>query len=792
MNTPAIANERTLRDLEFERVKSEIKRFAASPLGVSAIAMLSPTVDLHAIQRELARVEEMRGALVASGYTPEPMEDLEPILNQARQTTSLGGEDFLVILKTLESGRRWREALLSLDGPYAQLHEIAEQVGIFRELEGAIRRSFDEEGELREDASARLRQLFRRKQILEGQVEERLRAFLNSPEYSGLIREPIITRRSSRLVIPIKSHFKHELDCVVHDTSDSGQTLYIEPRCVVEANNEIRELEGEIRDEKIRILKELTGKVQQESRAIRETLAALRTLDGLYARAQYSLKLRCCVPRLNTEGRIQLRNAQHPLLDPQTVVPIDLSLSDGVLGVLITGPNTGGKTVTLKTVGLLTLMVQSGIPVPVEPDSELSLFEVIRSDIGDEQSIQQNLSTFSSHMKNIVGILKEVNARSLVLLDELGAGTDPQEGAALGISILTELLRVQARLIVTTHFSALKHFAYQHEKLKTCSVEFDVQTLQPTYRLFEGVGASNAFIIAERLGLSPEIVRAAKGFLSEGAVQAEEIIRLLERERVALCEERTRLSQELEAARAERRRFEERLEELESGKEELLRAELRELERKAKETRTQLEQMLHQLRQSHRTEEGIKVDLKRLEESQEELAAAIDRLREHSSQPLTLTALQKGMRVRVEPLQQVGVVREIMSENRIEVDIRGVKVQAKLADLICAPSEEPSHPLPRKTQKPRDVATHEISLDSPGLELHVRGLTVSDALREVDLYLDRLVLNDVHQAYIVHGKGTGALRKAIREHLAQDRRVARLSPAPPQQGGEGITIVELK
>ncbi|OGF53849.1 MAG: hypothetical protein A2Z21_10400 [Candidatus Fraserbacteria bacterium RBG_16_55_9] len=788
MNASAIANERTLRDLEFERVKSEIKRLAASPLGAFAIDALSPALDLGAIQRELDRVEEMRRAVLELDLLPGPMDDLEPLLTRARETTSLGGEDFLVILRTLENGRRLREAILSLEGVYPQLQEIAERIQVFRELEGAIRRSFDEEGELREDATPHLRQLYRRQHAVEEQVEARLKAFLNSPEYSSVIRENIITRRSSRLVIPIKSHFKHDVDCVVHDTSDSGQTLYIEPRSIVEANNEIRELDGEIRDEKIRILRELTGKVKQESRAIHETLIALRTLDGLYARAQYALKLRCCVPKLNTEGRIRLRNARHPLLDPQIVVPIDLAFGGSTLGVLITGPNTGGKTVTLKTVGLLTLMAQAGIPIPADPESELSTFEVIRSDIGDEQSIQQNLSTFSSHMKNIVGILKEVHARSLVLIDELGAGTDPQEGAALGIAILTALLWVQARLIVTTHFSALKHFAYQHEQLKTCSVEFDVKTLKPTYRLFEGVGASNAFIIAEHLGLPSEIVRDAMGFLSEGAVKAEEIIRLLETERVALSEERAHLTHEIEAAQAERRQFEERLHELELGKEEFLRAELRDLEKKLRETRLQLEQALHQARQTQRTEEKIKEELKRIEESKEELVAVAERVAEHPPQPLTFDSLVKGMRVRVEPLKQVGIVREITSETRIEVDISGLRVHARLSDLSSAPPEE----LSKRGQARADVMSHEISLDSPGLELHVRGLTVSEALREVDLYLDRLVLSDVRKAYIVHGKGTGTLRRVIRDYLNKDPRVERISAAPTQQGGEGITVVELK
>jgi DNA mismatch repair protein MutS2 len=782
-----VANERTLRDLEFEAVLAQIARLAASPLGRSAIASLAPTADPEAIKKELGRVEEMRQAILegGSGLTPGPMEELEPLLVRARETTSLGGEDFLAVLKTIESARRLREATLSLDGSYPELREIAERIKILRELEGMIRRSFDEEGELREDASPKLRRLHRRKRSVEEEVQQRLKTFINSPQYAPIIREPIITRRSSRLVVPIKSPFKHELDCVVHDTSDSGQTLYVEPRSVVELNNEIRELESEIRDEKIRILKELTAKLQAESHAIRKTLKALGILDGLYARAQYALKYNCSVPRLNTRGRIRLIGARHPLLDPQTVVPIDISFGDHHQGVLITGPNTGGKTVTLKTIGLLTLMVQSGIPIPADPESEFSVFDVVRSDIGDEQSIQQNLSTFSSHVVNLVEILSEVNERSLVLIDELGAGTDPQEGAALGIAILRYLLQSGARIVVTTHFSALKHFAYRHESLKTCSVEFDVETLMPTYRLVEGVGASNAFYIAERLGLPSEIVQDAKGFLSEGAVKAEELIKLLERERLELSRERARLAEEREAAKQERERFEERLQKLESQVEEELRAELHDLKRVLKETRLKLERAIASARRG--TEAELRYQLKQLEQAEAGLKAA-ERAAKRPAQPLPLKSLKEGMRVLIEPLGQVGMVRAILSDTRVEVDVGGLRVQAKPEDLSLAQEERVSPKPGGKEFEP----LHELSSASPGLELNVRGLTVSEALRELDLYLDRLILHEIHKAAIIHGRGTGTLRRAIREFLAADGRVTQFYPAPARQGGDGITIVELK
>lgn len=795
----SVANEKTLRDLELERVKAQLQGYAASSLGREAVAALFPTADVERIQRELARVEEMRRALEEGGpaLVPGAMDDLEPLLHRAHETTALGGEEFLRVAKTLESARRLRQALLDLEGSYPELERLAERVGVFRELEGAIRRTFDEEGEVRPDASPKLRALFERKLSLEEQVEARLKEFLYAPENAAWIREPLITRRSGRLVIPIKSGHKRDLDCVVHDSSDSGQTLYVEPRAVVELNNEIRELESEIRDEKIRVLRELTEKLRREARRIRETLQALKILDGLYARARWALDRQCVTPKLNTCGRIRLQGARHPLLDPQRVVPIDLEFGDRYRGVVITGPNTGGKTVTLKTVGLLTLMVQSGIPVPAEPDSELAVFEVVRSDIGDEQSIEQNLSTFSSHMRNLVSILEELNERSLVLVDELGAGTDPQEGAALGIALLRSFLARGARIVVTTHFSPLKHFAYRHERLKTCSVEFDVGTLRPTYRLVEGVGASNAFVIARRLGLQEEIVRDAQRFLSEGALALEEVLQQLQRERASLSRERLRLQQEREAARAERERLRHQLERIEREASEALRTEIRQLERRLKEVHRRLEEALHRARQGA-SEDELREQLRRLDLSERELREAQRVVEEEPSRPLQPEELTPGRTVYVTPLGQTGVIREVLDGERVEIEIGSVKIRARRGDLRTAPQPQPPSPSQPRS-RPSGPATrratlppYELSPESPGLELHVRGMTPSEALREVDLYLDKLMLYDIHRAYIVHGKGTGTLRRAIRDHLAKDPRVARIYPAPAYQGGDGVTVVELK
>lgn len=793
-----IANARTLRDLEFERVKAQVRALAASPLGRRAVDALQPRRDPEAIERELTRVEEMKRALAEAGAAlhPGPLDDLEPVLQRTRESSALGGEEFLTVLKTLESARRWRQRILELEGDYPQLKALAERIGVFRELEGAIRRTFDPEGEVREDASPALRALYARKRQLEAQIEQELKRLLYHPDYAPLVREPIVTRRSGRLVIPIKSAHKQELDCVVHDASDSGRTLYVEPQSVVELNNELRELEGEIRDEKLRILRALTERLRRESRAIRETLKALQTLDGLYARARYALEHRCVKPKLNARGVIKLRGARHPLLDPETVVPIDVEFGDRHQGIVITGPNTGGKTVTLKTIGLLTLMAQAGFLIPAEPETELSVFEVIRSDIGDEQSIEQSLSTFSSHLTTIVGMLPVLSERTLVLIDELGAGTDPEEGAALGIALLRYLLGTGARLAITTHFSPLKRFAYRHERLKTYSVEFDVETLRPTYRLLEGVGASHALVIARRLGLPPEVVEDAKRFLSEGAVKTEEVLQQLDAERRALWEERHRLAHARHRLEEERQRYEEKLRKLEQGRAEALRAELRELERRLKEARRALEEALHAARRE-RAEERLRAQLKALEAAERGVrgaAAALERrpLEGERGRPLWPEELREGLRVRVVPLGQAGVVRAVLDGGkRAEVEVGGLKVHVKPSDLETAPSVPESAPAPA----PRSTAGtgyHELALGSPGLELHLRGMTVSEALRELDLYLDKLVLHDIPRAYIVHGKGTGALRRAIHERLRADPRVVRFYPAPPGQGGEGVTVVELE
>ncbi|MFQ6090662.1 MAG: endonuclease MutS2, partial [Candidatus Bipolaricaulia bacterium] len=584
-----------------------------------------------------------------------------------------------------------------------------------------------------------------------------------------MVQDTVIARRGSRLVIPIKASSRYALDWVVQDSSDSGQTLYVEPPSVVEENNELRELEGEIREERLKILKELTALLLAEERRLRKTLRALEMLDGLYAAARYAKEMRCAAPKLNTNGHISLLQARHPLLSQESVVPIDLELGVGNHGVLITGPNTGGKTVTLKMVGLLTLMAQSGLQVPASPDSELAIFKRVRSDIGSEESIEQSLSTFSSHMRNIIGILREADGETLVLLDELGAGTDPQEGAALGIAILRHLLRTGARMAVTTHFSALKRFAYRDPRLKTCSVEFDVETLSPTYHILDGVGASNALIVAERLGLDKEIVAEARRAIPEGEVQAEEIIRDLQRERGLIRRERQGLEEQLREVGRLRREYEERLRQFREEKEQALSEELRRLEELVQEAKRELEEALHRAREGEEARRALRGVL----EVEERLKEAGERLARRDAE-LSIEDLTPGERVFLRGAERVGVVREVVDADRIELEIGGVRVWTRLSDLRLPP--EASH-----EEAPRFGPSYELSAaPEVKLELGVHGLTAVEALSKVDRYLDRLLLSDIPRGYIIHGKGSGTLRRAIREHLRELPFVKDFHSAPPR------------
>ncbi|MFN3346904.1 MAG: endonuclease MutS2, partial [Candidatus Bipolaricaulaceae bacterium] len=536
-----VLNARTGRDLEFAKVLELVAKEASSPLGAEAVRALWPSSDRAWVEGEFLRLGEMEEA-VRGGFAPGPVRDLRPILAEAHEHGILGPSDFLPIAETLEAALDIRQALSHPRHP--RLAGLVQRLSDQTPLLTRIWRVIDERGEIRPDATPRLRGLLEERRRLTEEIHETLRRFIH--HHREHVQDAVITQRGGRFVVPLKTGARG-LGLVIHEASGSGQTLFAEPAEAVPLNNRLREIADEIDRERHRILAELPGLLLEQSATIAADLEVLAYLDGLFARARFSQRWDASVPQFTSEPRLELWEARHPLLGARAV-PISLAFGEGKPVVVITGPNTGGKTVTLKTIGLFCALAQAGIPIPAGSRTVLPFLSKIRADIGEEQSIEQSLSTFSSHMRNIIAILEEADEGTLVLLDELGAGTDPQEGAALALAILERLLALGCLAAVATHLTPVKLFAIAHPRILSCSMEFDLDTLAPTFRVLPGVpGRSCALLVAERLGLPKDLVERAKEKLSAGEIQAEEIIAELARERAAARRLRENLEAEREA-----------------------------------------------------------------------------------------------------------------------------------------------------------------------------------------------------------------------------------------------------
>ena len=790
----AVANEKTLHDLEFDRLKDVVKEYASSSLGQESVASLDPLTDRETIEQGMAEVSEAISYLNRySRFSLGGVEDIAPLLAQAEEQSFLSGESLLLVLRTIDATQQIRTRLTTADEVDVIKH-YAQRLFDGSSLAKRIRRAIDEGGEVRDDASPALRDLTRKQRTLEARIEKKLRATIDrNPE---LISEPVLTRRNGRLVIPIKSGAIGQMEAIVHDRSATGQTLYAEPSALVPDNNALAQLSGEIRDERVRILRELSKAFVEKRAPLLRDRSILAHLDSLFARASYAISNRCAFPRLST--RIALQDARHPLLNVDRVVPISLSMGGSLRMAVITGPNTGGKTVTLKTIGLLTLMTQAIIPIPASPDSEIRIVSKIRSDIGDEQSISQNLSTFSAHMKNIVTILREAGDDSLILLDELGAGTDPQEGAALGLSIIEALLESEALVAISTHLTPLKFFAIRHPEVKTASMEFDVRTLSPTFRVVEGVpGKSNAFVIAERLGLSSDLVNRARSFLSKGEIRAEDIIEELQRERQTMIRHRQKAEQELAAAERMKQAYREKIEAFEQEKEGTLSSRTRELDTFLRNSQAHVENLLAQLNAT-RDDEAARAAYRELVRIRQELQQKDTRVGDtrvgdtrvgdvrvslgKESAQASSESLRVGQTVHVRSVDADGQVMHILPHGKVAVDLAGVRLSTDIKDID----------LSKRTKKDLvKVESYQALKARPGsvpLQLNVRGMTVAEAMRDVEIYLDQLLLADIKHASILHGKGTGALRDAIRDYLSSSSLITSCGAGTPREGGDGITV----
>jgi DNA mismatch repair protein MutS2 len=661
----------------------------------------------------------------------------------------------------------------------------------------SIARSINDRGEVADSASDALTRIRHDLTTLRARLMDKLQRFITSPSNAKIVQEPIITQRDGRYVIPVRAESKGRLPGIVHDTSASGATLFIEPLAVVEMGNRVRELEREEAREIERILRELTALVAAYADSIDVTVEVLAELDLAFAKARYSEEIRGIEPRFASpapaagktksaaqDRGLSLVNARHPLLDPNTVVPISVSLGSEFSILVITGPNTGGKTVTLKTVGLLGLMAQSGMHIPVEEGSRLPVYDGIYADIGDEQSIEQSLSTFSSHLKNLVEILREADAASLVLLDELGAGTDPVEGSALARAVLMNLLESQIPALVATHYAELKAFAHSTPGVQNASMEFDLDTLSPTYRLTIGLpGRSNAFAIASRLGLDRNIIERARSALSRGDVELETMLGQIRTAQQEAASARAhadiaRRDAELLAAQARRK-----VAEAEKSRAEILEQAHADAQAEIQLAREELERLRQEWRAVSLTRDFVENEETKLNALADQLPAA--------PKPVTPPALvsrpgeiEVGDQVWVARLGKAGRVASIDSDGA-EVQVGNFRVRLKpdeLGEKVAAP--------PARQEPPASHITLP-EVESPGVEVSLRGMRADDALDKLEKYLDRAYLAGLPYVRIVHGKGTGTLRKLARDLLREHPLVAEVREAAPHEGGEGVTIAKL-
>lgn len=782
-------NECALRVLEFHKIREQLAQFAASELGKEQCLNLEPLATLDAANRAQQETEEALYVLSYRGDSPIPYStDVRPSLQRAEKGAVLSPRMLLDIAYSLQAARQTRAALTS-DSEYMRLLSVtASRLQPIRTLETDILESIISEEQIADQASAELASIRRQIRLCNDKVRDKLNALIHQPSYAKYLQEPIITVRNGRYVIPVRQEYRQNMPGLVHDQSSSGATLFIEPIALVELGNELKQWTAKEEQEIERILAAFSAKVADSADVIENNVWTLGLLDFIFAKARLAQAMDAVRPKLNERGFIRLIKVRHPLIPKETVVPCDLWLGDDFTTLIITGPNTGGKTVTLKTVGLMTLMAQSGLHVPGALGTECSLFGEVYADIGDEQSIEQSLSTFSSHMTNIVSILEDIEKDSLVLFDELGAGTDPTEGAALAQAILTRLKKHDIRTVATTHYSELKAFALTTPGIENASVEFDVATLRPTYRLSIGIpGKSNAFEISKRLGLSETLIKEAQALLSAENVRFEDVIANAEYHRQIAEKERKMAADMMEEAASIRRNAEKLQREADDK--------YRNIQKKAREDARML------LEKTKRESASIMAELKLLKETGGRSAQALSQITRRLTN--TEDALSEGLR---RPEENDGLSPKDISVGDAVLfsdlgtpatvislpDAKGeVMIQAGIIKMKVSASQ-----LKPDKSKKKESRTSVHSRLSGGrkvsMECDVRGLSLDEALMDVDNYLDMAVMNGLNEVSIIHGKGTGTLRSGIQKHLKQLPAVKSYRLGVYGEGEDGVTVVTLK
>lgn len=785
-------DKKILETLEYDKITAMLETHARCQIGKERARKLEPLTELAELNAELDLTSEAEAVLFRLGQSPiDEFPDTRDTLKRIKAVSALSMRELLDIASCLRAIRIAKSALTK-EPDQMRLAAMAVNLPSYKFIEDELNRCILNEDEMFDGASPALSRIRRELRVANEKVREKLNSMIRSSTYQQYLQDPIITMRNGRFVIPVKQEYRKQIPGLIHDQSGSGQTLFIEPAAVVELGNTFKKLLAQERDEIERILSELTSVVAPYGEDIYNALILLGEIDLRFAKAQLARDMNAVRPEMNDELRIRIVRGRHPLLDKAKAVPIDIWLGEDFKTLIITGPNTGGKTVTLKTVGLFTLMAQAGMFVPADVGTRLGVFKNVYADIGDEQSIEQSLSTFSSHMTRLVGILKNADDKSLVLLDELGAGTDPIEGAALAMSILETLYGRRSTTLATTHYSEIKAFALARDGMENASMEFDIDKLCPTYRLFIGIpGKSNAFEISKRLGLDDDVINRAKQFLKGEDVRFEDVISGAESQRRIAEQERKLAEQaraELDALRAEVEKEKKKLEETKKGYQAKAREDAR---RVVADTKREMERLIVQIRsmKSINQSEADRVIQASRDAVRERENALVEPEKKVVDMSVAPKSVNPGDEVRIVSLEnkKATVLKKPDAKGDVLVQAGIMKIAVRLDDLRLL--NEPAKKGPQT-----DAAAGKVTLGdkSVGLSIDVRGKLVDEAIIEVDRYLENAAMNGLNEVMIIHGKGTGALRAGIQSYLKTHRLVESFRQGAYGEGDAGVTAVTIK
>ncbi|XWX03505.1 endonuclease MutS2 [Aggregatilineales bacterium SYSU G02658] len=796
-------SDKSIQTLELDKILEQVARLSVFSAGAELVRELQPTTNLEEArlwQRETAEAVDLLENKV--NVSLAGVRDVRLTAMNAARGVLIDTSVLLDIKQTLRRAGILKRTLAKQKNQFPLLAELVEDIDDVPAVQDAIERAINDAGEIRDTATAKLAIIRSDLKISLERLQSKLNRILTSKRSEPILQEAIITQRSGRYVIPIKAEYKGRIPGIVHDSSSSGATLFIEPLETVELNNHYRELQLEEEKEIRRILTDLTDQVGQASEKIVLTVDILAQVDFTLAKAQYALQSKAVMPQLvefrprkdspHPGSTIVLRGARHPLLT-HNVVPIDVEYDEATWVLVVTGPNTGGKTVALKTVGLMALMAQCGLHLPAE-EARLSVFEGIFADIGDEQSIEQSLSTFSAHMTNIIAILRECDDRSLVILDEMGAGTDPAEGSALARALLNRLLKRRVTTMVSTHHPELKIYAVETKGVRNASVEFNLETLAPTYRLVVGLpGRSNALAIARRLGLDEEIIDEARGMVATEDLVADDLLDEIQRTRQDIRQQHETIDQLRAELQAQRDALQARIDAIEDERRRVLQEARENAEKELEFFRRELRKMQKEMQLA-----GMPLDkIKALQEAAQKMiewtAAPVDveeieRVQEDESSG----KVRVGDAVFLNALNAEGTVVELDGRDAV-VQVGTLRVRAKVAELRKRNRSERRAAERSKRHEPPVVVPDPLPprLESPGLELDLRGESVEDALKRLDYYVDAAYMAGLPFGRIIHGKGTGKLREAVRQFLTGHRLVSKIEQGLPNEGGAGVTVVHL-